>query len=304
MMQTKMRSNNEYSILGLGCMNLPLDNIRETEQIIHYAYEQGITYFDTADVYQNGQNETIVGSIVRELMQQDSNVIIGTKGGNRFHDVESFQWDPNPEYLRFALEQSLNRLKLDKIPLYLIHGGTIEDDLVATIETVKQFKEDGLIDSYGLSSIRPNVINEYVKHSELSTVMMQYNPIDNRPESIFNLLDKHDIPVLVRGSIMKGLFTKNYEQVLIDKFSDGFESVSSNELREQLRQIELDYNDLTTYAYKYIIDHANVLSIVVGASSLDQLKSNIESYRNLNELKDVHNNKNVFKDINYINHNI
>lgn len=67
-------------------------------------------------------------------------------------------------------KKSLARLKTDYIDLYQLHGGTIEDNIDETIEAFEELKQEGVIRYYGISSIRPNVIKEYVKNQTSSVL--------------------------------------------------------------------------------------------------------------------------------------
>lgn len=64
----------------------------------------------------------------------------------------------------------------------MLHGGTLDDPIDETIEAFEQLKQEGLIRAYGISSIRPNVIREYVQKSSIDGVMTQYSLLDRRPE--------------------------------------------------------------------------------------------------------------------------
>ncbi len=78
--------------------------------------------------------------------------------------------------------------------------------LMKTIEAFKLLQQQGKIRYYGISSIRPNVIREYVQRANMVSVMMQYSLLDRRPEeSCLDLLKEHQISVLSRGSLAKGL---------------------------------------------------------------------------------------------------
>lgn len=90
--------------------------------------------------------------------------------------------DPSKAYIKEAVKKSLTRLKTDYIDLYQLHGGTIEDNIDETIEAFEELKQEGVIRYYGISSIRPNVIKEYVKKSNIVSIMMQFSLFDRRPE--------------------------------------------------------------------------------------------------------------------------
>jgi aryl-alcohol dehydrogenase-like predicted oxidoreductase len=86
-------------------------------------------------------------------------VIIATKVGNQWRaDGSGWDWNPNKDYIISAVEQSLKRLQTDYIDLYQLHGGTMEDPIDETIEAFEQLQKQGKIRYYGISSIRPTVI--------------------------------------------------------------------------------------------------------------------------------------------------
>ncbi len=127
---------------------------------------------------------------------------------------------------------SLKRLGTDYIDLYQLHGGTIEDSIEETIEAFEELKAEGFIRYYGISSIRPNVIHEYVNKSSIVSVMMQYSILDRRPEEeVLPLLQENGISVVTRGSIAKGLLSDHWQEKISQK---GYLDYSEKELREIL----------------------------------------------------------------------
>ena len=198
------KSELQMSTIGLGCMSLSASKEQEAKAIIDQAIELGINYFDTADLYDKGKNEEMLGKVLKGKRDK---VIIATKVGNQWKaDGTGWDWNPHKDYILKAVESSLQRLQTDHIDLYQLHGGTIDDPIDETIEAFELLKKQGKIRYYGISSIRPNVIREYVKRSSIVSVMMQYSLADRRPEeSVFDLLQKNDIGVLARGSLAQGL---------------------------------------------------------------------------------------------------
>ncbi|MET1055168.1 MAG: aldo/keto reductase, partial [Pedobacter sp.] len=191
------KSDLRISRVGFGCMSLT-GSTRENEQIVQRALELGINFFDTADLYEKGENEKKIGDLLRSQRDQ---VVIATKAGNQWRaDGTGWDWNPSKKHIIAAAEESLKRLQTDYIDLYQLHGGTIDDPIDETIEAFEQLKQHGKIRFYGISSIRPNVIREYVKKSGIVSVMMQYSLLDRRPEEeCFGLLEEHNITVLSRG---------------------------------------------------------------------------------------------------------
>lgn len=196
------KSDLHVSEISFGCMSLG-ENQAQADTLLHKAYDQGINFFDTADLYDKGMNELHVGTALKSIRQK---VVIATKVGNQWRpDGSGWDWNPSKEYILKSVEQSLRRLQTDYIDLYQLHGGTIDDPIDDTIAAFEQLKEQGKIRWYGISSIRPNVIREYVKKSNIVSVMMQYSLLDNRPEEeVLALLNEHQISVITRGAVAQG----------------------------------------------------------------------------------------------------
>lgn len=189
--------------IGFGCMSLDpksCDNI----ELLRSAVDKGLTLFDTADLYDKGWNEEIVGKAFSPVR---SKVRIATKVGNEWNKSgTNWRWNPTKDYILKAVNKSLERLQTDYIDIYQLHGGTLDDPIDETIEAFEILKEQGKILEYGISSIRPNVIKEWIKRSNMSSVMMQYSLLDRRPEEeCLDLLNKSDISVITRGTLAKGM---------------------------------------------------------------------------------------------------
>lgn len=277
MQKNVLRSGIEVSELGLGCMSLGTD-YNEAEPIIERAIEHGITYFDTADIYDKGINEAIVGKALKKYQDRDD-IVIGTKVGNHLAEDGSTFWDPSKTYIKEAVKDSLKRLGLNHLDLYQLHGGTIDDPLDETISAFDELKQEGLVRAYGISSIRPNVIDYYLKHSDIETLMSQFNLIDNRPEALLDDIHAQKVKVLARGPVFKGLLTSNSNQALDDKFAEGIFDYSYQELGETIASIKEIESNLTGLTFNYLTSHDALGSIIVGASSVDQLDENVKNYQ-------------------------
>lgn len=265
------------SELGLGCMSIGTEE-KAAREIIETALDEGINYFDTADLYDFGENENIVGAALKGVREK---VIIATKVGNRWKpDKSGWSWDPSKSYIKEAVKQSLTRLCTDYIDLYQLHGGTIEDRIDETIEAFEELKSEGYIRYYGISSIRPNVIREYVKKSQMVSVMMQYSILDRRPEEeALPLLHEHGISIVTRGPLAKGLLSDKMLEKLSQK---GYQDYSQKELLEVLpvlmEKLAAD-RSFTEIALQYNLTHPAVASVITGASSPEQVRSNARSVK-------------------------
>jgi aryl-alcohol dehydrogenase-like predicted oxidoreductase len=258
-------SNLHISEIGFGCMSLSgTDN--ENSIILHRAIDLGINFFDTADLYNKGMNEISVG---KALKDKRGKIILATKAGNQWRpDGSGWDWNPRKDYILAAADQSLKRLQIDCIDLYQLHGGTIDDPIDETIEAFEQLKQQGKIRYYGISSIRPNVIREYIKRSSIASVMMQYSLLDRRPEeSCLDLLKQNNIGVLARGSIAQGL--------LVNKPGKEYLQHTSADVAKAAKTVKLMSNSkrsATQTSIRYVLNHPAITSAVIGIRTIEQLE--------------------------------
>lgn len=266
------------SALGLGCMSLGTDK-EKAASIIDRAVDLGVNYLDTADLYDFGLNEEIVGEAIKKRRQ---NIILATKVGNRWEEgKDGWSWDPSKAYIKEQVKNSLRRLQTDYIDLYQLHGGTIEDHIDESIEAFEELKTEGAIRHYGISSIRPNVIREYVQKSSIISVMMQYSILDRRPEEeIMDFLAEHSISIIARGPLAKGLLTNQGMKKLEEKFSGkGYLDYSYKELCAiipKLQQLR-PHHTLNETAIQYCLHSPAIGAVIPGASSIKQLKENVDA---------------------------
>jgi aryl-alcohol dehydrogenase-like predicted oxidoreductase len=282
MKKRKLGSSDLYvSEIGLGCMSLGTDELK-AQSVIQAALEEGINYFDTADLYDFGVNESVVGQTLKNVRE---NVIIASKAGNRWNEAKSsWSWDPSKAHIKEAVKQSLKRLQTDYIDLYQLHGGTIHDSIEETIEAFEELKSEGFIKYYGISSIRPNVIRQYIERSNIVSVMMQLSILDRRPEEeVLPLLHDNGISVVTRGTVAKGMLSDQ----LLAKASEsvkknGYLDYSYGELQEILPLLKeklASSRSLAEVAIQYNLAHPATASVVAGASSVEQIKENARASR-------------------------
>ena len=280
------QSTLRISVVGFGCMSLG-EGAQEAERLIHRAVEGGINFFDTADLYENGLNEERVGRILRGKRDR---VVLATKVGNQWRaDGSGWDWNPRKAYIIRAVEDSLTRLQTDRIDLYQLHGGTLDDPIDETIGAFELLQQQGKILYYGISSIRPNVIREYVRRSHIVSVMMQYSLADRRPEEdCLSGLKAAGIGVLARGVVMKGLLAGKAPVTYLGHTAVEMEAAAvavrdvavkrtaaAGSGREAGNAGSMKDGPLSPagVAVRWVLDHPAVTSAVVGLRTPEQLEA-------------------------------
>jgi 1-deoxyxylulose-5-phosphate synthase len=266
------KSDLYVSEVGFGCMSIGKEE-SQAIRLIHEALANGVNFLDTADLYDQGLNETFVG---KAIAGRRSEVIIATKVGNRFFPGKpGWLWEPSKLYIKETIKDSLKRLNTDYIDLYQLHGGTMDDPMDEVIEAFEELRQEGLIRYYGMSSIRPNVIREYVKRSNMVSVMMQYSIIDRRPEeSVIPFLADHEISVIARGPLSHGTLSGKLRR---EDF-DGILDYSVGELAQLVDMLQKmrdeEHPTPSDVALRYPLASPVVASVIPGASKIEHVRDN------------------------------
>lgn len=245
-------------------MSLDL-NATGNEALLREAVDLGVNYFDTADLYDHGKNELLVGKALKPIRQK---VIIATKVGNEWlPDGSAWRWNPSGEYILKSVEESLRRLQTDRIDLYQLHGGTIDDPMEEIMGAFESLQTSGKILHYGISSIRPNVIKPYASQSAIISDMLQYNLLDRRPEEeVLDYLHEQHVGVMVRGALAKGLLAGKPPADYMD-----YNETDVRKMVGHLAQLTSDNRTMGQVAIRYVLNHPAVTSAIVGMRTRKQL---------------------------------
>jgi len=198
----------EVSALGLGCMGLsfgygPATDKEEGIKLIRAAYEQGITFFDTAEAY--GQvNEELVGEALAPFRKE---VVIATKFGFLNGDSKQGQ-DSRPERIRMVAEQSLKRLKTDVIDLLYQHRVDPNVPMEDVAGTVKELIKEGKVKHFGLSEAGVASIRKAHVVQPVTALQSEYSIWWREPENaIIPTLEELGIGLVPFSPLGKGFLT-------------------------------------------------------------------------------------------------
>ncbi|RDI72075.1 aldo/keto reductase [Halopelagius longus] len=149
-------SDVEVSEVGFGAWVVGTDwwgdrSKDESIDLLHHAIEQGITYFDTGDVYGHGKSEEVVGEAIAEYRDE---VTLATKVGYDFYNNPQAGHGELPkemtgEWVRSATEKSLERLDTDHVELLQLHNANVDEVDEDVLETLDELREEGLVDAVG-----------------------------------------------------------------------------------------------------------------------------------------------------------
>ncbi|XP_039139263.1 perakine reductase-like [Dioscorea cayenensis subsp. rotundata] len=169
----------EVSKLGFGCMGLSTayNSPVPEEQgigIIKHAFNQGITFFDTSDVYGPHTNEILVGKALKELPREEFQLAtkFGIEKSGRYGGMVV---NGRPEYVRACCEASLNRLQVDYIDLYYQHRIDQTVPIEETMGELKKLVAEGKVKYIGLSEASPDTIRRAHAVHPISAVQMEWS---------------------------------------------------------------------------------------------------------------------------------
>jgi predicted oxidoreductase len=132
------------------------------QRAIVAAYEVGFTLFDTANIYCGGETERILGGVLREVKGMRDRVLVLTKCGVRFagdpDPSAPGRYDFSADHIIGACEQSLKRLRIETIDLYLLHRPDFLADPEEVAGAFSKLKQDGKVRHFGVSNFRPSLV--------------------------------------------------------------------------------------------------------------------------------------------------
>ena len=203
------RSGLEVSALGLGCMGLsygygPATDKQEGIKLIRAAFERGVTFFDTAEAYGPWANEELVGEALQPFRDR---VVIATKFGFKGGNADA-GLDSRPERIRQVAEESLKRLRTDRIDLFYQHRVDPNVPIEDVARTIKDLIREGKVKHFGLSEAGADTIRRAHAVQPVAAVQSEYSMWWREPEEkVLPTLEELGIGFVPFSPLGKGFLT-------------------------------------------------------------------------------------------------
>ena len=310
------------SEIGLGCWAMGADwgdlTDENAKKILKTSFENGINFFDTADVYGDGRSEKFVGDFINSTSEK---IFVATKAGRRInpHEAEGYY---DRDLMESFVDRSLKNLGVETIDLLQMHCPPTEvfsNDL--TYQMLDYLVSKGKIQHYGFSVETVDEAMKCIQKPHTKSVQIIFNMFRLKPaEEFFKLAKEKNIAIIARVPLASGLLTgkmhsnstfpdndhRNYN-INGDAFDIGetFSGVDFNKalnVVEEVKSIIPEQFSLSQLALKWILMHDEVSVVIPGAKNSDQVLNNISasSLPNIDylmqKIEDIYN-KHLKKDI-------
>lgn len=270
-----------------------VDPYERSREITHYAFDHGITHFDLANNYgppYGSAEETMGRLMIQDFAPYRDELFISTKAGYDMWEGPYGNWGSR-KYLMASLDQSLKRMNLDYVDLFYSHRydpeTPLEETLQAMVDIVRQGKALYLgISRWPLEATRKAIDYLAAHDTPLLIYQGRLNMLDRAPveEGITQLCKESGVGFISFSPLAQGLLTNRYLEGIPNDSRMAKEhflkhSMLTPELLKQLRQwnVEAQGNgqSLAEMALQWILNHEAVTSVLIGASSVAQLKDNL-----------------------------
>jgi len=310
----------QLSAIGLGCMGMsfaygPADE-QESINTLHKALDLGVNFWDTADMYANGENEKLISKV---LVPNRDKIFIATKFGFRFKDGKASHsgapgtyFDGSPEWIKKAVDLSLQRLKIDEIDLYYAHRVDPNIPVEETVGAMADLVKAGKVKYLGLSEASPESIRKANKIHPITALQSEYSILTRDVEKeILTTIRELGITLVPYSPLARGLFANINEA---QNFGDDDFRKSlpryQNESLENNKNLAKEFNDLAeskgikgtqlalawvlnqgediipipgTKRIKYLEENIAATNIELSQSDLDTIDSILKKYPNIGE---------------------
>ena len=284
----------QISEIGYGCAALwgkdVLGKQGVTEEqaytLFETAFNHGINFFDTGINY--GYAEERLGRCLKTIISNGianrEDFIIETKFGETINSDGTYgASDWSPDWVKKSVEISLNRLGLDYIDLFAMHGGSPEYCTDGFLNTLQDLKDQGIIRAFGVNTFDNSFIDWINKECCFDYVMLDYNIMKQSRETTIEALTSNGIGVLAGASLGQALFAKNIFKIknrndlwyLLRTLAHFRGSMKkSKDFRFLTEQKDFTGNQL---ALRYVLDNDNITAAVFNTTSVEHLVDNLKA---------------------------
>jgi aryl-alcohol dehydrogenase-like predicted oxidoreductase len=290
------RTGWQVSEIGFGAWQLGGDwgKVDDSQSIrtLHYAFDQGINFVDTAELYGNGRSEEVVGAALKNW--RGRKIYVATK-------ARPVQWpdpeDDNPQmrgrfppwYLRQSVEKSLARLGVERIDLFQLHSWTpnaVEE--LDWLETLLALRREGKIDRIGVSlrDFRPDEGVDLAQFGLVDSIQVVFNMFEQRPaKQLFPAGETTNTAFIARVPLDSGSLVGNWTAASYDLFETGSQPHSmfrGERFAETLHRVEVlkklcapHYSTLAEAAMRYVLSAHQVSVLIPGMKNRDEVDMNL-----------------------------
>ncbi|MDN4013918.1 aldo/keto reductase [Chryseobacterium gambrini] len=285
----------ELSAIGLGCMGMsfaygPTDE-QESIKTLHKSLDLGINFWDTADMYANGENEKLISKV---LVPNRDKIFIATKFGFRFKDGQAGHsgapgtyFDGSPEWIKKAVDLSLQRLKINEIDLYYAHRVDPNIPVEETVGAMADLVKAGKVKYLGLSEASAESIRKAHKIHPITALQSEYSLLTKDVErEILPVIRELGITLIPYSPLARGLFSNiNEAQNFTDEdFRKSLPRYQEKYL-ENNRNLAQEINGFaaskgvkgTQLALAWVLNQGEDIIPIPGTKRIQYLEENIEA---------------------------
>lgn len=283
-MQFRSIGKLKVTTAGLGCNNFGwrIDE-KSSSEVVNAALEEGINFFDTADVYGSGQSEEFLG---RALGSRRKNIVIATKFGMK---LDEQRHGAKPDYVKRAAADSLKRLRTDYIDLYQLHQPDPDTAIAGTLDALNDLVREGKVREIGCSNLSADQLREAAAAvrpgaARFVSVQNEYSMIKREAErDVLPECERLNLAFLPYFPLASGLLTGKYRPgapIPAGSRADAAwgPKVFTKEniaLAERLQQFaEKQNHSLLELAFAWLLSRPVVASVIAGARSPEQVRAN------------------------------
>ena len=287
----------KVSEIGLGCWQIGADwgevSDDKAKEVLKSSFENGVNFFDTADVYGMGRSEKFVGEFIKSVSER---IYVATKVGRKInpHVAEGYY---NKDLMESYVGQSLSNLNVETIDLLQMHCPPTEVYSSGdTFEMLDYLVSKGKIQNYGFSVQTVDEALECIKFPHTKSIQVIFNVFRQKPaEKLFHIAKEKKIAIIVRVPLASGLLTGKFSKESVfspddhrnyningDAFDVGetFSGVNYNKALEavdDLKKIIPTGITLSQLSLRWILMHDAVSVVIPGAKNKNHVNSNTSS---------------------------